>query len=102
MGKKRTKKKPSPQIPTKESILKVMEEKGRPLLLREIYHSLHIPSEERKKVREIVRELTTQGRLIHLKGKRYGLPEKMRLVSGRLFVHRDGVGFVEAGGLGQP
>ncbi len=100
MGKK-IKKKPSIP-PTEKNIIKIMEERGRPLLLREIYHALHIPSEERKKVRELIQRLTSQGRLVHLKGKRYGLPEKMRLVTGRLTVHRDGYGFVETGEKGQP
>ena len=81
--------------PTEKEILEAMRKAGRPVLLRELYHFLHVPTEERKSVRSLVKKLTKAGRLIHIKGRRYGLPEQMQLVTGRLHIRHDGYGFVE-------
>ncbi len=42
----------------------------------------------------MVQRLVENGKLVLLKGNRYGLAEKMHLVRGRLSVHPDGFGFV--------
>ncbi len=81
--------------PTEKEILEAMRKAGRPVLLRELYHFLHVPTEERRSVRSLVKRLTKAGRLIHIKGRRYGLPEQMQLVTGRLHLRHDGYGFVE-------
>ncbi|QJA06806.1 ribonuclease R [Thermosulfurimonas marina] len=93
--KKRRKKRPAYlDLPLPEAIKGAMREAGRPLLLRELYHLLHIPKEERASFRRLVKGLAARGELIHIKGRRYGLPEEMPLVTGRLSVHPEGYGFV--------
>ncbi|MBX6423557.1 ribonuclease R [Thermosulfurimonas sp. F29] len=75
-------------------IVEALKKAGRPLLLREIYHLLGIPKTERPAFRRLVKRLVREGVLIHIKGRRYGLPEQMQLVTGRLAVHPDGYAFV--------
>jgi len=78
-----------------EEIFLLFKKKKKPLLLKEIYHFLNIPSEERKKVRAIIKDLTEQGKLVRIKRRKYGLPEHLDVVKGTLRVHPDGFGFVE-------
>ncbi len=92
---RKKKKKTRQGLPSEGEIITAMQRAGRPLLLRELYHLLHVPSHERKAVRSLVKQLTRAGRLVHLRGRRYGLPEQMQLVTGRLRMHPDGYGFVE-------
>ncbi len=87
MGKVRKK---SPE----ERIREVFQKAGRPLLLRELYHLLNIPKTERASFRRLVKRMVGKGLLVHIKGRRYGLPEQMQLVTGRLAVHPEGYAFV--------
>ncbi len=77
-----------------EKIREAFKKAGRPLLLRELYHLLHIPKTERATFRRLIKRMVGEGLLVHIKGRRYGLPEHMQLVAGRLSVHPDGYGFV--------
>jgi len=86
-------KKPPPLSP--EFILMVMRNAGRPLYLRDIIHLSHLRPEERNKARAIVAGLVREGKLVLLKGNRYGISDLMKLVTGRLSVHPDGFGFVQ-------
>jgi len=79
----------------KDAIISLLKEKGRPLLLREIYHFLSIPSELRKEVRKLVKQLVEEEKLVQVKRRKYGLPEHFSLVKGKLRVHPEGFGFVE-------
>ncbi len=79
---------------TTEEILQLMEEEERPLLLREILQRLGLPKEERRSLRAHLRELAEEGRVVRIRGNRYGLPLKMNLVVGRVRCHPDGYGFV--------
>ena len=92
---KKKKKKTREGLPSSREIIAVMRKAGRPMLLRELYHLLHIPTSDRKEFRALVRRLTKEGKLIHIKGKRYGLPEQMQLVTGKLRIHPDGYGVLE-------
>ncbi len=79
---------------TEELILSILTEAGHPLYLREIVHLSHVPPKLKDDVRHIVARLLDSGRLVLLKGNRYGLVEKMHLVRGKLSMHPDGFGFV--------
>ncbi len=92
---KKRAKRPEQEFPSESAIIKAMQSSRRPLLLRELYHILHIRPEDRKAFRALVKKLVKTGRLIHIKGRRYGLAEQMQLVSGRLRIHPDGYGLVE-------
>ena len=72
----------------------MMEEADRPLLLREILRRLGLQKEQRQKAREYLRDLADQGKVVRIRGNRYGLPSKMNLIVGRVKTHPDGYGFV--------
>src|SRR4030042_3349813 len=76
-----------------EEILRLMEEEDRPLLIREVLRLLRLPKDQRQKVREIFRDLAAEGKIVKIRGNRYGLPIKMNLVVGRVTCHPHGYGF---------
>ncbi|WP_022855518.1 ribonuclease R [Thermodesulfobacterium thermophilum] len=78
-----------------EDLLNLLKSVKKPLLLREIYHLLKLPKEKRPEVREALRLLEAQNKVIQLKKRKYGLPEHVSFLRGRLRVHPDGYGFVE-------
>jgi ribonuclease R len=71
-----------------------MEEEDRPLLIREVLRFLRLPKDKRQRVKEIFRDLAEEGKIVKIRGNRYGLPIKMNLVVGRVKCHPDGYGFV--------
>jgi ribonuclease R len=86
--------------PGEKKLLDVFVRAGRPLLLREVQELLGLPKEQTDWVKEGLDRLLSRGDLVLLKGKRYGLTDKMNLVAGGLSVHPDGFGFLtpESGG----
>jgi len=78
-----------------KKILSLLKKYQKPLLLREIYHLLHIPSEKRKLVRSAIKNLLEEGKVIQIKRRKYGLSENYPVYKGKLRVHPDGFGFVE-------
>jgi ribonuclease R len=100
MGKKRIKK--NRKLNRKErhlnfstdEILQLMEEEDHPLLLREILHRLGLEGKQRLELRALLKGLVDEGRIIKIRGNRYGLPIKMNLVVGKVKCHPDGYGFV--------
>jgi len=77
-----------------EEILRLMEEEDRPLLVREVLRLLHLPKDQRQRVKQVFRDLADEGKIVKIRGNRYGLPMKMNLVVGRVKCHPDGYGFV--------
>ena len=55
---------------------------------------LRIPRDERASFRRRLKALVAAGELLQIRGNRYGLPEKMDLVVGRLTTNPGGFGFV--------
>ncbi len=80
---------------TQEEVLqKIREKSDRPMLMPEMIRMLSIPKEDRDTFKKLIRKMTREGEIVRTKGNRYGLPEKMSLVSGQLKGHPDGYGFV--------
>jgi ribonuclease R len=75
-------------------ILDLMAEEDRPLLLKEILRRLGLEKEQRHQARECLRDLADAGKVVRIRGNRYGLPSKMNLIVGRVKAHPDGYGFV--------
>jgi ribonuclease R len=75
-------------------IVDLMAEEDRPLLLREILRRLGLQKEQRHQAREVLKDLEETGKVVRIRGNRYGLPSKMNLVVGRVKAHPDGYGFV--------
>jgi ribonuclease R len=65
-----------------------------PATARELLRVLRVPRDERASFRRSLRALAGDGSLVLLKGHRYGLPDHMDLVVGRLEGHASGFGFV--------
>jgi len=77
-----------------DEILRLMEEEDRPVLIREVLRFIRLPKDQRQRVKEIFRDLANEGKIVKIRGNRYGLPVKMNLVVGRVKCHPDGYGFV--------
>ena len=55
---------------------------------------LRVPREERAGFKRQLKALVAAGELLQIRGNRFGLPEKMDLVVGRLTTNPGGFGFV--------
>ena len=71
-----------------------MGEKNPPLLLKELLRDLSLKKDQRGTVKEVLQALLHEGKIVRIRGNRYGLPSKMNLVIGKLRCHPDGYGFV--------
>ncbi len=83
-----------------DRVMHAFQEAARPLLMEELLRALNAGPDQAEAVAAAVDQLVARGRLVFLKGGRFGLAEKMNLVVGELSVHPDGFGFVtpESGG----
>ena len=80
---------------TSDTILNYINRSSyRPMRVRELAGGMQIPEIEYRTFRRMVKELETEGQIIRLKGNRYGPPDKLNLVVGRLNVNPAGYGFV--------
>ncbi len=77
-----------------EVIRKIREKSDHPMLMPELIRALSISKEDRVTFKKLIRKMTREGEIVRTKGNRYGLPEKMSLVTGQLKGHPDGYGFV--------
>ncbi len=65
-----------------------------PMSMREILRELDVDKTGRTRMRRAIKALAESGAIVRIKGNRYGLPEKMNLVTGLVQGHRDGYGFL--------
>jgi ribonuclease R len=65
-----------------------------PATARELAQILKVPREERAAFNRQVKALAAGGDLVQIRGNRFGVPEKMDLVVGRLTTNPSGFGFV--------
>src|SRR5688500_11384550 len=78
-----------------EQLLRLMREKmEHPATPREMQQRLKIPREQRGTLSRLLKELTGRGDLVETRGNRYGLPDRMNLVVGKITIHPRGFGFV--------
>src|ERR1700675_1893368 len=78
-----------------EQVLALMRERvHHPAGMRELLQVLKVPRDERTSFKRHIKALVASGDLIHIRGQRFGLPEKMDLYVGKLQVHPAGYGFV--------
>ena len=78
-----------------EQLLKLMRESvDHPATPRELLQRLKIPRDERAIVKRLLKELASTGALIQTRGNRYGVPDLMNLVVGRITTNPRGFGFV--------
>ena len=65
-----------------------------PATARELVQKLKIPREQRATLKRLLNGLVDAGHLIQTRGNRFGLPDRMNLVVGRVSTHPRGFGFV--------
>ena len=79
----------------KSRIVEFMKEAAyRPLKFAELAVVLDVPAEERDELAEILGSLEIEGRIYKTNKDRYGIPERMNLVVGRLQGNERGFGFL--------
>src|SRR6476660_7914767 len=80
---------------SRDQVLAVMRERvHHPAGMRELLQILKVPRDEHTSFKRHIKSLVASGDLIHIRGHRFGLPEKMDLYVGRLQTHPAGYGFV--------
>jgi ribonuclease R len=78
-----------------EQLLQLIRDKvEHPATPRELLQRLKISRDERATVKRLLKDLVNAGDLIETRGNRYGLPDRMNLIVGRITTHPRGFGFV--------
>ncbi|HHW47321.1 MAG TPA: ribonuclease R, partial [Clostridiaceae bacterium] len=79
----------------KERILAFMREDAyKPLLFNELVMVLDVPKSDIELFRQVLEELEREGKIFKTHKNRYGVPERMSLIVGRLQGNERGYGFV--------
>ncbi|MFQ5841177.1 MAG: ribonuclease R [Thermodesulfobacteriota bacterium] len=96
------KKRPEVREVDRRMVLELLKRENHPLVLRDFVRRLDLPHEEKRRLKVLLNEMMSEGQIIRIKGRRYGLPSRMNVVAGRLQGHRNGYGFVIVEDGGQP
>src|SRR5678815_4845334 len=84
-----------PSMLNSEQLLAAIRERvDHPATARELVQRLKIPREQRATLKRLLQGLVEAGHLIQTRGNRFGLPDRMNLVIGRVQTHPRGFGFV--------
>ena len=75
-------------------VLELMKRENHPLVLRDFVRRLDLTHEEKRRLKVLLNAMMSEGQIIRIKGRRYGLPSRMNVVVGRLQCHPNGYGFV--------
>jgi len=79
----------------KNKIIQFMKEKAyKPLTAQDLGNRLDISEEEFPILLQVLEEMEHEGDVVKTRKKRYGIPERMDLIVGRLQGHQKGFGFV--------
>ena len=79
----------------REDLLRQMRARvPHPATARELLSVFRVPSEDKVAFKRLLRELVDAGDLVLVRGKLYGMPDRMDLVVGKLDGHASGIGFV--------
>ncbi len=83
-------------IPSREAILQLIEQEGRPLNRKQIAERLGIEDEDQlEALRRRLRAMERDGQLLFNRKQRYCLIDNKDLIAGRVIGHADGFGFVK-------
>lgn len=79
----------------KERIVAFMRDTAyKPLLFKELIMVLNVPETDIDLFTQVIEELEEEGRIFKTHGKRYGVPSRLNLVTGRIQGHERGYGFL--------
>ena len=81
-------------LPSDQLLEQIRLKVHHPASARELMQVLKLPREQRASFRRQLKGLVEKGDLIQIRGHRYGLPDKMDMLVGRLHTHPNGFGFV--------
>ena len=80
-----------------EQLLQLIRDRmDHPATPREMLQRLKIPMEQRATFKRLLGQLVAAGSLVQTRGNRYGVPDRMNLVVGRITTNPRGFGFVVA------
>jgi ribonuclease R len=78
-----------------EQLLGLIRDKlDHPATPREILQRLKLPRQQRPAFKKLLADLVESGALVETRGNRFGLPDRMNLVVGKVVTHPRGFGFV--------
>jgi ribonuclease R len=78
-----------------EQLLQLIRDKiEHPATPRELVQRLKISRDDRPTVKRLLKDLAASGALVETRGNRFGLPDRMNLIVGRITTHPRGFGFV--------
>ncbi|KNY28473.1 ribonuclease R [Pseudobacteroides cellulosolvens] len=75
-------------------VLFMKEDAYKPLLFKELVTVLDVPASDISDFEEVIKELEEEGKIYKTRKDRYGVPERMSLITGRLQGSDRGFGFV--------
>ena len=79
-----------------EEILRLINERvDHPATVKELLQALKVPRDERASFKRGLKSLVGSGGLVEIRGGRFGLPDRMNLVVGRVSTNPRGFAFVE-------
>ncbi len=80
---------------SKPDLLRIIRDKvHHPATARELTQLFRVPREDRVAFKRLLKTLVTEGELLQIRGNRFGLPEKMDLIVGKVHSNPGGFGFV--------
>jgi ribonuclease R len=88
------KKRPSSPFSPKEILSIIRARKGQPFTLTDIAQTLDVDPMRRKELRQTLRALVDERKIVKLDRRHYGLPPQGNVIIGRVQAHRDGYGFL--------
>ena len=78
-----------------EQLLKLIRDKlDHPATPRELLQKLKLPRQQRPTFKKLLSDLVDSGALVQTRGNRFGLPDRMNLVIGKIVTNPRGFGFV--------
>ena len=90
---------------SEQDVLRLIRDRiDHPATVKELLQVLRISRDERATFKRRLRALVSSGALVEIRGNRFGLPDRMNLVVGRVSTNPRGFAFVEpeAAGEGEP
>lgn len=81
-------------VPSRELILQVLEDQGRPLSQRQLAEILEVGEEGEVGLERRLRAMLRDGQLVENRNGKLGLVSRMDLIPGHIQGHRDGFGFL--------
>ncbi|MBI5966853.1 MAG: ribonuclease R [Deltaproteobacteria bacterium] len=94
MSKKSKRKISSPSFSLTEILHLFKTRQDQAVTLTEIAQALNVPSDQRKELRQNLRDLMAERKIIKLDRRHYSLPPQMKAIAGRVQAHRNGYGFL--------